>query len=119
MSRLVPILLLCASNVFMTIAWYGHLRHKDKGLLLTIFVAWMIALPEYMLQVPANRMGHSHFTAPQLKLIQEAISITAFIGFSILYLRELPKWTDYVAFAFVVAGLAISLFGRIAVFRAA
>lgn len=110
--KAVPILLLCASNLFMTLAWYGHLRHKSAALWLVILVSWGIALPEYALQVPANRIGHGLYTAPQLKIIQEAISVSVFIGFSIWYLRESPRWTDIGAFLLIFAGLALALFGR-------
>ena len=86
------VLLLILSNLFMTVAWYGHLRFKEQPLILVIVVSWLIALPEYALQVPANRVGHLQFTAPQLKIIQEAISITIFVVFSLLYLKETPSW---------------------------
>jgi len=84
--------LLVLSNTFMTIAWYGHLKYKSAPLLLTILASWLIALPEYALQVPANRYGHGEFSAPQLKIIQEAISVSVFVAFSILYLKETPNW---------------------------
>lgn len=115
MPRLLPILLLCASNLFMTTAWYGHLKYKSAQLWLVILVSWLIALPEYALQVPANRIGHGPWTAPQLKIIQEAISVTVFVGFSIWYLREVPRWTDIGGFLLIVAGLGLALFGRPAV----
>jgi len=73
------VLLLALSNTFMTVAWYGHLKFKHAALLTTVLVSWLIALPEYALQVPANRFGHDQFTAPQLKIIQEAISIAVFV----------------------------------------
>src|SRR5260370_21265597 len=104
------VLLLILSNVFMTVAWYGHLKFKDRALLIVILASWLIALPEYMLQVPANRLGHGQFTAPQLKIIQEAISITVFIVFSALYLKELPNWRSGGALGliFLAGGLAMS-----------
>lgn len=77
------VLLLISSNVFMTLAWYGHLRFKGFPLWLVILVSWVIALPEYALQVPANRMGHGQFSASQLKIIQEVISLVVF-----LYLQQ-------------------------------
>lgn len=86
------IILLIFSNLFMTTAWYGHLKYKSTALWLVILTSWLIALPEYALQVPANRFGHGQFTAPQLKIIQEVISITIFLGFCLLYLREPFKW---------------------------
>ncbi len=110
--KAVPILLLCASNLFMTIAWYGHLKYKHAALWLVILVSWGIALPEYALQVPANRLGHGFYTAPQLKIIQEAISVAVFLGFTLWYLKETPRWTDIGAFVLIFAGLALALFGR-------
>src|SRR5262249_19595024 len=98
--------LLVLSNVFMTWAWYGHLRQKTWPLLLAIGISWLIALPEYLLQVPANRYGHmSHggpFTAPQLKIIQEAITLTVFGAFSLLVLKERLRANDLVAFGLVM-----------------
>jgi uncharacterized protein len=96
-------LLLVASNVFMTAAWYGHLRHKSRALWVVILASWLIALPEYMLQVPANRLGHGTFTAPQLKIMQEAISIAVFIAFCLLYLREPIRWNYAVSFLLILA----------------
>jgi uncharacterized protein (DUF486 family) len=110
--KVLPIVLLCASNVFMTAAWYGHLKFKGAALWVVILVSWAIALPEYALQVPANRLGHGHYSAPQLKLIQECISIVAFVVFSMVYLRETPKVTDWIGFFLVLCGLAVTLFGR-------
>ena len=103
------VLLLLLSNVFMTIAWYGHLRHKSTPLIWAILVSWLIALPEYALQVPANRLGHGAFTAPQLKIIQEVISISVFIGFCVTYLKEPIRWNYVVSFALVVAAVAVAL----------
>jgi len=106
------VVLLILSNIFMTIAWYGHLKFKDRALLVVVLLSWLIALPEYALQVPANRLGHGRFTAPQLKIIQEAISITVFIAFSIVYLKETPNWRAVAAFALVFAGVALAVTGR-------
>ena len=91
-TTLTVVLLLVASNTFMTIAWYGHLRYKQVALLTTILVSWLIALPEYALQVPANRLGHGHFTATQLKVIQEVVSLSVFAVCVFLYLGERPTW---------------------------
>jgi uncharacterized protein (DUF486 family) len=102
------VILLILSNVFMTVAWYGHLKFKERPLLLVIFVSWLIALPEYTLQVPANRWGHLQFTAPQLKIIQEAISITVFVIFSLLYLKEMPTWRSAAAFVLILAAVALA-----------
>jgi uncharacterized protein (DUF486 family) len=97
-----PIILLTISNIFMTFAWYGHLRHKDKALWIVILVSWLIAFVEYCFQVPANRIGHSYFTAAQLKGMQEIITLVVFAGFSILYLKENLRWNHYVGFIFLV-----------------
>lgn len=101
--------LLILSNTFMTIAWYGHLKHKAAPLILTILVSWLIALPEYALQVPANRLGHGEYSAPQLKIIQEAISISVFVVFSALYLREMPNWRTGVAMVMILAAVALAV----------
>jgi uncharacterized protein (DUF486 family) len=100
----VTVLLLVASNVFMTFAWYGHLRFKSAALVTVILVSWLIALPEYALQVPANRWGSSVFSAAQLKTIQEVITLTVFAVFSVLYLKEPFTWNYLVGFAFIAAG---------------
>src|SRR5262245_2776701 len=92
MPYLLPILLLLASNVFMTLAWYGHLRFKESPLMLVILVSWGIAFIEYCLAVPANRWGHAVYTAAQLKTIQEVITLLVFAGFSVVYLKEQLGW---------------------------
>ncbi len=108
MPRLpVPVLtifLLIASNVFMTFAWYGHLRFKAAPLVLVIAVSWGIALFEYMLQVPANRIGYGYFSAAQLKTIQEVITLITFAVFSTLYLKEPIGWNHALGFAFIALG---------------
>lgn len=96
------VLLLLASNIFMTFAWYGHLKFKDKPLFIVILVSWGIAFVEYCFQVPANRLGHGHFTAAELKTIQEIITLVVFSFFSVLYLREELKWNYLVGFGFIV-----------------
>lgn len=101
--------LLVLSNLFMTVAWYGHLRYKHLPLVVVIFASWGIAFFEYCLQVPANRIGHGVFTAPQLKVIQEAITFGVFSVFSYLYLRERPTLYDQIAFALVLAAVAVSV----------
>jgi uncharacterized protein len=93
------VILLLISNVFMTFAWYGHLKFKSFPLWKVIAVSWLIALPEYCFQVPANRLGHGQFTAAQLKMIQEALTLIVFCFFSVWYLREPLKWNYLVAFA--------------------
>lgn len=115
---LFTIVLLVLSNCFMTWAWYGHLQDNKKSwpLLLAIGVSWLIALPEYILQVPANRFGHtSHggpFTAPQLKIIQEAITLIVFGLFSFFVLKEKLRPNDYIAFLLVMAAVVVAMWGR-------
>lgn len=94
--------LLLLSNVFMTFAWYGHLRYKSLALPIVILSSWGIALFEYMLQVPANRIGHGYFSAAELKTIQELISLTVFSVFSVFYLHESLRWNHLVGFGLIV-----------------
>ena len=101
-------LLLLASNVFMTAAWYGHLKYKQSALWLAILVSWIIALPEYCLQVPANRWGHGDFSAFQLKIMQEVITLVVFVVFAMLYLKEHPRWNHLVAMAFVLGAVCFA-----------
>lgn len=89
----------------MTLAWYGHLRFKEVELWKVILVSWGIALFEYILQVPANRWGHGQFTAFQLKMIQEVVTLVVFVGFSMTYLKEPPAWNHFVAFGCIVAAV--------------
>jgi hypothetical protein len=96
------VLLLIASNVFMTFAWYGHLKFKEAALWKVILVSWGIAFFEYMLMVPANRIGHGTFSVAQLKTIQEVITLIVFGAFSILFLKEPLKWNYLVGFGFIV-----------------
>ena len=96
------IVLLFASNVFMTFAWYGHLKYKSSALWLVILASWGISFFEYCLQVPANRIGHGHFNAAQLKTIQEIITLVVFAGFSVWYLNEPVKWNHLAGFACLV-----------------
>ena len=98
----LPILMLAVSNVFMTFAWYGHLKFKSSALWLVILVSWGIALFEYCFQVPANRIGHDVYNATQLKTIQEVITLVVFSGFSIWYLKEEFRWNYLVGFIFIV-----------------
>ncbi len=101
---LLPVLLLIGSNVFMTFAWYGHLRFKESPLMLAILVSWGIALVEYCMAVPANRWGNAVYTTAQLKTMQEVITLLVFAGFSVLYLREPLGWNHAVGFALIAAG---------------
>ena len=98
----LPIILLTISNVFMTFAWYGHLKHKSAALWIVILVSWFIALFEYCFQVPANRIGSEYFTTAQLKTIQEIITLTVFCFFSVLYLKEELRWNYIVGFVFMI-----------------
>jgi len=93
---------LTVSNVFMTFAWYGHLRYKNSPLWIAIIVSWLIAFAEYCFQVPANRIGHYHYSAAQLKTIQEVITLVVFSVFSVLYLREEFKWNYLVGFVLIL-----------------
>jgi uncharacterized protein len=96
------ILLLTVSNIFMTMAWYGHLKHKDSALWKAIVVSWLIAFVEYCFQVPANRYGHGQFSAAQLKTIQEVITLIVFCFFSVFYLKEELKWNYLVGFFMII-----------------
>lgn len=110
------ILLLIASNVFMTTAWYWHLSSHRFALWIIMRMSWLIALPEHALVVPAKRIGHisngGPFTAPQLKILQEGIALMVFLAFSIMYLKEMPRWTDFAGMGLIMAGLAAALLGR-------
>ena len=97
-----PIILLIISNVFMTFAWYGHLRHKNSALWVVILVSWLIAFLEYCFQVPANRFGHEVYNVVQLKTIQEVITLVIFSLFSVLYLKEQFRWNYLIGFIFIV-----------------
>jgi uncharacterized protein (DUF486 family) len=103
LAYLTPILLLLASNVFMTFAWYGHLRFTDRPLLLVIVISWGIAFFEYCLQVPGNRIGFRVYNPAQLKTIQEIITLAVFVVFSVTYLDATIKWNHLVGFALIVA----------------
>lgn len=94
--------LLLVSNVFMTFAWYGHLKYKTSPLIAVILISWGIALFEYCFQVPANRIGHGYFSAAELKTIQEIVTLTVFAVFSILYLGEPIRWNHLVGFTLIV-----------------
>lgn len=100
--QILPIILLTISNIFMTFAWYGHLKYKNSALWIVILVSWGIALLEYCFQVPANRIGHEFFTAAQLKTIQEVITLVVFSIFSILYLKEEFHWNYLIGFCFII-----------------
>jgi len=101
------VILLTISNVFMTFAWYGHLKYKDSPLWIAIIVSWLIAFVEYCFQVPANRFGHAQYSAAQLKTIQEVITLVVFCVFSILYLKEEFRWDYLVGFLMIIAAVFV------------
>ena len=107
-SRWLPIVLLVCSNFFMTIAWYGHLKYKSTPLLLVIVVSWGIAFFEYCFQVPANRWGSSVYSATQLKIIQEVITLSVFCVFAIFYLGEKIRWNYVAAFVCILAAVTFA-----------
>jgi uncharacterized protein (DUF486 family) len=110
-ERLVPVLLLCLSNVFMTFAWYGHLKFKNHALWAVVLVSWGIAFFEYCLAVPANRIGSSVYSAAQLKGMQEVITLTVFAGFATIYLGQRITANQVIGFTLIAAG-AYFLFRR-------
>jgi uncharacterized protein (DUF486 family) len=111
-AHALPILLLCASNLFMTLAWYGHLRFRSAPLLVVIVVSWGIAFVEYCLAVPANRFGHGAYSAAELKTMQEVITLVVFAVFSWAYLNEPLHWNHAVGFTLIAAGAAVVFLGR-------
>lgn len=112
MAGVMPILLLLASNVFMTFAWYGHLKFKEQPLVLVILASWGIALIEYCLAVPANRYGHAVYSAAELKTIQEVVTLVVFAGFSWVVLKEPLGWNHAVGFALIATGAGVVFMGR-------
>jgi len=107
-----PVALLIASNVFMTFAWYGHLKFKAAPLWIAVFASWGIALVEYWFAVPANRIGSAVYSAAELKTMQEVITLLVFAGFSVVYLKEALGWNHLVGFALIAAGAAFIFQGR-------
>jgi len=101
-SLLLPVGLLIGSNLFMTAAWYGHLKFTNRPLWLVVLASWGIAFFEYCLQVPANRWGHAVYSAPQLKGMQEIITLLVFAGFSVWYLGEPIRWNHVAGFVLIV-----------------
>ncbi len=99
------VVLLTISNIFMTFAWYGHLKYKSSPLWIAILASWSIAFAEYCFQVPANRIGHGRFNAAQLKTIQEVITLVVFCFFSVLYLKEEIRWNYLAGFACMIAAV--------------
>lgn len=113
---LLCVLLLICSNVFMTFAWYYHVKQKAWGLIAAITISWLIALPEYILQVPANRIGHvdhgGPFALPTLKILQEAITLSVFTVFTIVIAKEKPRLTDGIAMGLVLLAVGVAMWGR-------
>ena len=110
--HIAPVALLVASNVFMTFAWYGHLRFKAAPLWGAVIVSWGIAFFEYWLAVPANRIGSQVYSAAELKTMQEVITLLVFAGFSVTYLKEPIGWRHVIGFALIAAGAFFIFSGR-------
>jgi uncharacterized protein (DUF486 family) len=111
-AQVAPVVLLSMSNVFMTFAWYGHLRFKEQPLLLVVLVSWLIAFFEYCLAVPANRYGNAVYSAAELKTIQEVLTLSVFAIFSVLYLKEPIGFNQVIGFAFIALGAFFVFSGR-------
>jgi uncharacterized protein len=110
--QIAPIVMLVGSNLFMTLAWYGHLKFKSTPLLVAIVASWGIAFVEYCLAVPANRIGSAAYSTAQLKTMQEVITLLVFIGFSTIYLKEPLGWNHAAGFALIAAGAAVVFLGK-------
>ncbi len=111
-SRWLPVVLLTLSNIFMTFAWYGHLKFKGKSLLLVILVSWGIAFFEYLLQVPANRWGSNTYSPYQLKILAEVLSLSVFVVFAFFYFKTLPAWNHVAAFVCILAAVAFAFWPK-------
>ena len=107
------ILLLIVSNTFMTVAWYGHLKYRSVPLIAAIAVSWLVALPEYCFQVPANRFGYGEYSGYQLKIIQECVTLTVFVVFAYLYLDEPLHWNYAASFGCLVAAVLFAFWGKL------
>ena len=110
---MLTVVLLLISNTFMTFAWYGHLRYRSMPMVAAIVVSWLIAFGEYCFQVPANRIGYGVFTAYQLKIIQEAVTLTVFVVFAYTYLGEAMRWNYAVSFVCLFAAVLFAFWGRL------
>jgi uncharacterized protein (DUF486 family) len=106
------VVLLLISNTFMTFAWYGHLKRRDVGMITAIVVSWLIAFGEYCFQVPANRLGYGRFTAYQLKIMQECITLVVFGAFAYFYLGESLRWNYAVAFLLILAAVGFAFYDK-------
>ncbi len=109
---MLTVLLLIASNTFMTVAWYGHLKYRSTPLMIVIAASWLLALPEYCFQVPANRFGYGQFSAYQLKIIQEAITLVVFVVFAYIYLGESFRWNYAASFACLIGAVLFAFWGN-------
>jgi len=110
---MITVLLLVVSNTFMTFAWYGHLKNRSTPMLTAIVISWLIAFGEYCFQVPANRIGYGVFSAYQLKIIQEAITLTVFVVFAYFYLGEAMRWNYAASFACLFAAVLFAFWGKL------
>lgn len=104
------IVLLIVSNLFMTVAWYGHLKHRNAPLILAVISSWLIAFFEYLFQVPANRLGYGRFTLTQLKVMQECITLVVFTLFALVAFKESIKWNNLVSFLFIVGAVYFAFY---------
>jgi uncharacterized protein (DUF486 family) len=111
-SALKFVLLLTVSNTFMTMAWYGHLKHKSTALWVAILTSWLIAFAEYVFQVPANRIGSRVFSLTQLKVGQECITLAVFLVYAFVVFREVPRWNTMVSMALIVGAVYFAFLGR-------
>ena len=107
MIKFYAVIVLIISNIFMTFAWYGHLKYKSSPLIYAILISWLIAFIEYCFQVPANRIGHGYFSAAQLKVMQEVITLVVFSVFSVFYLKEGLKWNYLVGFGLMIVAVFV------------
>jgi uncharacterized protein len=113
LKTMKTVLLLICSNIFMTIAWYGHLKYRQAPLFLASVVSWLIAFAEYCFQVPTNRIGYGEFTAFQLKIIQEVVTLCVFVIFAWVYLGERVKWNHAVSFLFLIGAVSFAFWGKL------
>lgn len=109
---MLTVILLIVSNTFMTVAWYGHLKHRSMPVLSAIVVSWLIAFGEYCFQAPANRIGYGRYTG-QLKIIQECITLVVFAAFAYFYLGEPVRWNYIAAFMCILAAVGFAFWGRL------
>jgi len=107
------IVLLAVSNLFMTFAWYGHLKYRSEALWKVVLASWGIAFLEYCFQVPANRIGYGEFTGYQLKIIQEVVTLIVFAVFAYLYLGEAPRWNYILSFVCIIGAVTFAFWNRL------